>query len=149
MKISKDYPPNFDEIKKHFDVTNGVLFCYGDTIYNPYNEIVRPDLDHHESIHMVQQGDDPAGWWKRYVEDVNFRISQEVEAYAAQAEYIRKHIGKREYEQSINAFARFISGPVYGYAIGRGKALKLLTELVDKKHGKNRWFNGLWPWGSR
>ena len=63
MKILNQFPPNYAEIAKVFDLKGlKPAFTYGDTIYNPHNSDLEPHLIAHESVHEGQQGTDPAGW---------------------------------------------------------------------------------------
>ena len=61
MKVVDGVPPNFDEILAAFPdaETPGVMFCWGSTIYAPGMTSVADYFHAHESIHAIQQGDDP------------------------------------------------------------------------------------------
>lgn len=127
MKISTEWPPNIEEIREHFDVSKDVLFCYGDTIYNPLNIKPRPDLVAHEKIHSKQQGNDPDGWWRKYVDDPKFRVEQEAQAYGAQAKHIQKRAGYAAAKRAVASFADFLSSPVYGSSISRMDAYVMIS----------------------
>lgn len=89
MKIVNEFPPNFEFIKA-LNPPKTAVFPYGDTIFNPYNQVIYPDIEEHEKVHQRQQGDDPDIWWRRYITDSKFRLNQEVEAYAHQYRYWKK-----------------------------------------------------------
>ena len=85
VNIKREFPPNFKQIEAMFDLSKkNIVFTYGDTIYNPYGGVIPPHLVVHEHTHTIQQGDNPDGWWKKYLTDDKFRCSQEVEAYQNQ-----------------------------------------------------------------
>lgn len=115
MKIVHDYPPNFEELRTHFAIEPGapVAFCYGDTIYNPNGVELREDLIFHESVHSRQQGRDPDGWYRKYMDDPTFRIGQEIEAYGQQLRFIKRTIGAKQCLQALDSFVTFLASPVY------------------------------------
>lgn len=96
MIIKKEFPPNIQEIRKHFDIPNNTVFTYGNTLYNPSDVVISKELEKHEETHTKQQGNDPKGWWDRYFNDKAFRLNQEIEAYKIQYKIARKNIKNRE-----------------------------------------------------
>jgi hypothetical protein len=76
------------------------------------------DIIAHEKIHEKQQAaieGGPAEWWRRFFDDVEFRVQQEVEAYAGQYQYICKHIKDRNRRNDhLVEMAAMLSGPMYG-----------------------------------
>lgn len=129
MKILIDNPPNIEDIKKvfTFEPTDRVIFTYGDTIYNPGGYFIEHDLDliAHEATHTRQQGNDPEGWWKRYLEDKDFRLSQEIEAYRVQYKVFRDINHDRNAKaRFINYVAHILSGHIYGYIISYKDAVQ-------------------------
>lgn len=131
MKILKENPPNYEEICKVFDVveSKSIVFTYGDTIYNPSGGEVSNNLYAHEKVHMKQQGDDPAGWWNKYLVDKKFRLTQEVEAYRKQWKYFVNHNHHIEAQkQLLNKIANDLASPIYGNIIDLKGAIKLITK---------------------
>lgn len=117
MNVVAGLPPNINQIAKRFNLTNitGVVFTYGDTIYNPSNGIIDVYLMTHEETHSRQQGESPWIWWKKYLVSDSFRLSQEVEAYRAQYEHFCKN--KKDpfkEEQFLTRLASDLSSPMYG-----------------------------------
>lgn len=57
MRIEKSRPPNFDAIAAVLPGALGknVIFCYGDTIYNPGGQVIPLQLLAHEAVHSIQQ----------------------------------------------------------------------------------------------
>jgi len=116
MKIVNEYPPNYAQIVSYLgDVeSHKPIFCYGDTIYNPFKQEVTRDFEIHEEVHSKQQGDNPHNWWYNYLTDPAFRLEQEIEAYGTQYAYA-KTIAKREITDWLKEnFARALSGSLYG-----------------------------------
>ena len=92
MKILNTFPPNYDLIQIALDPEPHAIFCYGDTIYNPSGREITPDVEFHEEIHMRQQGNDINGWYTQYLQDPQFRLEQELEAYGEQYKYAKERI---------------------------------------------------------
>ena len=65
------------------------VFCYGDIIYNPSKKELNKDIIHHEEIHSKQQGTDPNNWYHNYLTNPNFRLEQELQAYASQLNFAK------------------------------------------------------------
>ena len=118
MKISKDYPPNIDEIKKVLTPSPGAVFTYGDTLYNPSNGIIDDPLMAHEEIHSLRQGKDPAGWWERYLKEPSFRLSEELRAYQEQYQvYLLEGHERNKIAMFSYQLAKDLAGPMYGNVI--------------------------------
>lgn len=117
MQIIKDYPPNIDKIRAKFQLISGVIFAYGDILYNPDGEEIKDHLLIHEETHMRQQGNDPESWWDRYIEDGAFRLSQEVEAYKNQYKFFRRNSTRSKTSDLLNRIASDLSSPLYGNII--------------------------------
>lgn len=127
-KIINEWPPNIEEIRKHFRVKGTVFFTYGDAIYNPDGVVIPRDYIRHEEVHMAQQkqAGGPELWWDRYFAEPAFRASQEIEAYGIQLRYIRKNNGKTQ--QALEHFATALSSPLYGNCITTEDAAKAIFE---------------------
>lgn len=126
MKILKDWPPNIKEIKVRFpDMGNQVLFAYGNVIYSPSTYDIPDYLIAHEEIHEKQQGVmGVEEWWNKYLTDDKFMLEQEVEAYHAQYEfYCERESNLNLRYKMLASCAKALSGPTYGYSIGRAHAL--------------------------
>lgn len=124
MKILKENPPNYGIVSKTFDLSGKkVVFTYGDTIYNPGGYNIPPDLIVHEEIHSKQQGSEPGKWWDRYLTDVIFRLTQELEAYHSQYKFVDSmSVPKRVVKNFLTKLALDLSGPMYGNIITAGEA---------------------------
>lgn len=114
MKISDSFPPNIQDIRARLVVHGDVIFCYGDTIYNPSKKELTEDLIVHEQVHSEQQGNLPDVWWFRYLNDDGFRLSQEIEAYGAQYALVKSKTHGTLREWILDRMADALSGDVYG-----------------------------------
>lgn len=127
MNISNAYPPNWKEIKKVFNPKDNTVFTYGNTIYAPSVFFTLPDdLVIHEETHMQQQGEDPSGWWERYLVNKSFRFTQELRAYQNQYKFYAEHHNRNQLFFFANTIARDLSGSMYGNIVDYQTALKLI-----------------------
>lgn len=133
MKVLKAFPPNFAEIAAAFPVKGvpGIIYAYGDRIYNPSGVKIEPWIQAHEEVHGAQQSStplyitSPAAWWDRYIASPPFRYSQELEAHRAEwKEYLRvvgfTTAGREKY---LDRIATRLSSPLYGSLLTKDAAL--------------------------
>ena len=134
MKVLNAFPPNIDEIRKVVVINPGACFCYEHTLWNPFEIRIGPELYAHELVHERQQGEDSKGWWRRYLADKDFRLSQEIPAYQTQYQvFCSLFRDKNRQSAFANSLAGFLSGDSYGDIISRGEAYKAIRrkELFD------------------
>lgn len=135
MKIVKEWPPNIEEIRKHFDLEGKgeVYFCYGDMIFNPSGNKIDADFVAHEEVHARQQAEmgGPEAWWARYFIDPQWRVVQEVEAYGTQFRYLLRSNARLAYKELEN-FAISLSSSLYGNAISYGEARDAIRTFTTK-----------------
>jgi hypothetical protein len=64
----------------------GVIYAWGDTIYNPGGHLLHPPILAHEAEHgrRQQMRCTPETWWRRYIEDQEFRYFEELFAHAVE-----------------------------------------------------------------
>lgn len=128
--ILHEKPPAhiYDRAVELFGVNfdTGVVFAVGHTIYTKFD--MTPDLLEHELVHVKQQEEMGIEiWWERYFTDVPFRLSQEIEAYQTQYRWIERHFKDRNARHYyLNAFAGFLSGPMYGNLMSHSEAMKVI-----------------------
>ena len=123
MEIIEDYPPNYEDITKVFDLTgHKPIFTWGDKIYNPYKATIIPDLIIHEEVHEKQQGDDPKAWWDRFLTDSEFRLSQEVEAFVYQYHFLKGKLKAKLSKRFLEHFATLLSSQMYGNLLTKPEA---------------------------
>lgn len=140
IKILEEFPPNYEAIKARFDLEGTKpLFTYGRTIYNPHKAVLRSDLLVHEEIHCKQQGDTPEEWWEKYLTDDDFRLAQELDAYAVQYGYVKElpQVDAKKSAWFLDRCAETLSSPMYGNLLTFQKAKtairKKQKELSTKK----------------
>lgn len=116
MKIVKEYPPNYDEIAKKFTLHKGIVFTYGNILYNPDWGYIDEALIKHEETHMRQQAEiGVEKWWELYLLFADFRCSQEVEAYQNQYREIKKTVKDRnKLDKALRWLAMQLSHEMYG-----------------------------------
>lgn len=115
--VSTDYPPNYAEIEKTFDLRNLTpIFAFSPLVYNPHNTKIPGELVAHEAVHINRQGSDPAGWWKRYLADENFRLAEEILAHVAEYRRLCDDAKTRaQRRQVMHYVAARLRAPIYGY----------------------------------
>lgn len=133
MNVKEEFPPNYEKIKGRFDLTGKApLFCYGDTVYNPYKAQLRQDLLVHEAVHVKQQGatkEEWDKWWDKYLDDNEFRLSQELEAYVEQYKFIKSVTKTETSDKFLDVFAEILSSAMYGNMITTSQAKTKLRKL--------------------
>lgn len=134
VKVVHAYPPNFAAIKAVFPkaASPGVLFTYGDTVYNPSGIKIPPQLIAHERVHIAQQQQTLADlWWSQYLWSAEFRLDQEIPAHQAEYRYLLEHgvTNRALRRRHLPRIAKRLSGPLYGHLIGREKAIRLLKAV--------------------
>lgn len=139
MKIATAYPPNIEQVRSAFPLQKGVLFCYGDTIYNPDEVPIPLWLIAHETVHCMQQGENPQEWWDRYVKDPVFRYTQELDAHRAEWHAIKRVIkDRRARNKYLNNMAKRLSSPLYGCVVDFRTAKNAIRSLKPEKRSENR-----------
>lgn len=131
MKIKNEKPPIWASVRTLLDFDEKTtIFTYGDTIYNPANLNITPDLIVHESVHEIQQKGilGPPRWWKKYLHNQQFRFEQELEAYRAQYAYYRGVVKDRNrLVTHLRQLAVALTGPMYGnLPVGLFEAMRLI-----------------------
>jgi hypothetical protein len=101
IKTSTQPPKVYEQCRKQFGVSweSGIIMTYGDTVHCKFP--LSDDLIVHEAIHVKQQTEmDKDEWWDKYFNDKKFRLSQEVEAYRNQMEYLKLN-SSRDYRRMM------------------------------------------------
>jgi hypothetical protein len=130
MKIVAARPPNFDAIAAVFPEARqrGVIFTFGDTLYNPAGGYVSAWLKAHEGVHYSRQTNHPPAieqWWKRYLEDPEFRLAEEIPAHRAEWKaFASVHKDRNQRAAMLQSIARRLASPLYGELITFTKAKK-------------------------
>lgn len=129
--VIHDRPPNYDEIVAEIPraAENGVIFAYSPAVYVPSGRSLPPPLIAHEWVHLEQQANDPAGWWKRYLDDLEFRFDQELEAH--QAEYrafCELHADRNSRATYLGMIGRRLASSLYGC----GRKPSEVTQMIRR-----------------
>ena len=132
MEIVIDFPPIYDEIRSVFPIANrGVIFAWGNKIYNPNNVYIPLQLIAHERVHGRRQGSDIDGWWRRYIDEKEFRLAEEILAHIAEMKYLLGPNPNRQMRRQIlRSTSKRLANPLYRYGISREKAQVLLKRQL-------------------
>lgn len=121
MIVECRFPPMYDEMVQVFDL-NGKnkaaepIFAWGNWIYNPHRVAIPSILLVHEAVHSRRQNGDPVGWWRKYLDDQQFRLEEEVFAHAA--EYLHAASQAKDRSERRNLMHRTVVrliDPLYAY----------------------------------
>ena len=126
FKISHDIPEIYKKCHEKFGVEwdNGIVITYGDIVYSKWE--LPPSLVIHESVHVKQQIEmGIEKWWDKYLEDKEFRLSQEVEAYKEQIKFIKTTVKDRNIVFKMCHKIWWDMARMYGNMCSYGDAKKL------------------------
>lgn len=118
MAIIVDRPPNYAAILSFFPKASepGVIFAYGQDIYNPSGNALPPALLAHEWIHQQRQlSSSPEMWWDRYLSNPEFRYHEELFAHVAEYKAQLPGLGRNERTKLLMATAARLVAPLYNY----------------------------------
>jgi hypothetical protein len=126
MNIVIGWPPNIEAIRAVFDLPEGVIITYGDTIYNPDNMHLGKELKAHEAVHVKQQTSyGVEEWWARYLIEKEFRFEQELEAHRVEWNtFLKKYKNRNKRAKFLNQIAHRLASPMYGYLVTPAEARK-------------------------
>lgn len=134
MNIRIEFPPNYAEVAAAFDL-RGVkpIFAWGDTIYNPHDVPIPPELIAHESVHIQRQAGDPASWWQQYIADPQFRLNEELMAHAAEYRYIidSKKSSRNQRRIALKITAQRLAAKLYGSLISVKDAKAAIAGMAN------------------
>lgn len=115
-KIVLKFPPNYTEIKDYLNPPVESIYAYDNVIYNPSERQIFEDEEIHEQVHFKQQGKQPKIWWNKYIRDKDFRLSQELEAYATQYQFLKNITLAKDLKEALREMAHALSND-YGLYI--------------------------------
>ena len=132
--IKRERPPNFDRIVKVFPfaIRPGVIFAYGEHIFNPSGIDIPDALLQHEAVHQLRQPD-PEKWWELYLTDGEFRYHEELLAHATEYRAQLNLLDDRNRRAALlTSTARRLVAPLYNYQPPRTmqQALKDLKQEI-------------------
>lgn len=117
MKVIKAYPPNFATLAKAFPIKGrpGILYAFGDKLYNPSGVKVTPWIMAHEMVHGERQQDEGMyleKWWDEYINYPDFRLKEELLAHRAEWKEYQKYVTAGG--TYLDAISTRLSSPLYG-----------------------------------
>ena len=122
MQFKQKEFPLLERYKEKFEITDTTIFAYDGNIYCDYE--LTNDLLIHEMTHLKQQeviGLD--GWVEKYLNDDDFRLRMEIDAYRKQIISLKD--GNKKARCRIEC-AKALSSPLYGNIINYEEALQVL-----------------------
>lgn len=135
MQIVTNKPACFERLLEYFGTSydmaaaweKGIAITYAGVIHSKYTEIP-PDVLIHEEIHIRQQaGIEPMEYVERFLADKDFRRANELEAFQAQAKYLRENVKDRnDLAKRLHFIWLSISSPLYGNMITYEEAKNLI-----------------------
>ena len=129
MQIFMDDRQNFpliNLVSKTFEIDDHTIFTYGNTVY--FNRDLSYDLVAHEIIHVFQQTEMGAKkWWKKYLEDKDFRMKEELEAYKRQYLVMKRNDDVKA-AFLLDSISSDLSGKLYGEIVSFEEAKKLISK---------------------
>lgn len=133
IKFSKEKPACFDRLNEVFNITDtwekGLVITYDGVIHYKFDsEVIPPQVLVHELVHVKQQaGIEPMEYVERFINDMAFRRKNEVEAFRAEAKWVRDNIKNDQLRRKlIDAIWRRISGPTYAGMITYQEAKEII-----------------------
>jgi hypothetical protein len=147
LKIEIANPPNFEKIVAAFPKAtgHGVIFAWGDTIYNPSGIEIPPPLLAHEAVHGQRQTENVGSifrsevverWWDKYIIDPEFRYYEELPAHAAEFHKIMHMVHDRNQRAKLMmSTAQRLLAPLYNYGVPKSlnQAICDLRWAIEKK----------------
>lgn len=141
MSVIIERPPNFELILRAFPNADqpGVIFAYGDNIYNPSGKEIPRALLAHEAVHCERQQYhkmSPEIWWKLYTESTAFRYHEELLAHVAEfkaQDY--RGLDRNQRAKVLQSTAARLVAPLYNYTppVSVSVALRDIRWELNKK----------------
>jgi hypothetical protein len=137
--IITERPPNFDRILAAFPDADkpGVLFAYGEHVYNPSDVQIPDALVVHEGVHQVRQlRITPERWWEMYITETEFRYNEELLAHVAEYRARANGFRDRNYlAMLLSVTAIRLIAPLYNYQPPRSlaEAMRDLRRELERK----------------
>jgi hypothetical protein len=143
--IIVDRPPNFDQILAAFPDADkpGVIFAYGEHVYNPSGGEIPAALLAHESVHCARQHRfsynldremTPELWWEQYLTSPEFRYQEELLAHVVEYKVQVGDLDRNMRTVLLHSTARRLVAPLYNYQPPRTMqdALRDLWKELDR-----------------
>lgn len=141
MRILKERPPNYPAIVAAFPILShrrGIIYAFGDAIFNPDGITVTPALHAHESAHAERQrglfpAAGPDGWWSAYLADPSFRLEEEIIAHRVEwRHFLSEGHGRKERRAYLAQMASRLSSPLYGGLTTAARAKRIIGADIEE-----------------
>ena len=133
LQVVFERPPMFAEIAAAFPVAdNGVIFAWGDRIYNPSRIEITPALMAHEEVHGRRQMamGEIERWWWQYITNPGFRLHEELPAHAAELSVMQRDaVNRHQRRSAVKIVAKKLAAPLYGGLVSPGTAQSMLLAV--------------------
>jgi hypothetical protein len=108
----------------------GILYSFGDAIYNPDGVSIPVPLMIHEQVHGFRQrkAGDVEQWWTQYCRDRRFRLDEEIPAHQAEYKAFCEAPGltRTDRRTGLKLIALRLSSAIYGNMISYERARELI-----------------------
>jgi hypothetical protein len=130
--IKREKPPNYEQIAAAFQLNGREIFAYDGVIYAPGTGVITPELVVHETVHFKQQEvEGVESWWKKYIDDPEFRMAQEIPAHKLEYRaFLKTHKDRNERVRYLELVANRLSSKMYGNVITKKQALCQLNSQI-------------------
>ena len=138
-KLVTAFPPNWRDIAAKFPIKGrpGIVYAYGDRIYNPSGRVLPSWILDHENVHCKRQNEHGVGaWWDAYLVNSAFRLAEEVLAHQKEWQSFRSIHNFKQNAQYLETMIDRLSGPIYRLGVSREDARLFITEL-NSVHDNN------------
>lgn len=127
-EVVQAFPPNYPELRARFNPRPGTVFAYGDKIYSPHASELPEHLLVHERVHFGQQraAGGPEAWWRRYIDEPQFRLDQEVDAYRAQYAFV-SGLSRPQRRELLAHICKSLASGMYGSLVTKEQARRLVV----------------------
>lgn len=128
IEFSNEIPPIYHKLKDQFGVSwnEGIIIANYPKIHCKFD--IPPEKLVHEKVHLDRQmkiGLDL--WWELYLGKESYRLEEEVLAYQAEYQFLKRYIKDRELLYSlVREMAAHLSGQMYGNILTATEAIKLI-----------------------
>lgn len=128
LVYSKEIPPVYQQLHDMFGVEweDGLIIAWDGKIH--CKETPYPQKWIHEEVHLIRQKEiGNEAWWRLYMENPEFRFDEELLAYRAETDFLKKNVSNREdCFQMIRLVARSFSSGIYGNLLTTEEAFRLI-----------------------
>ena len=118
------------DAKFHVKRRHGIVYSWGDTIYNPddvkiVNEIMAHEVEHGRRQRRYRSIE---FWWEMYIASPSFRLDEEIGAHIAEYQTrLSQAVSRQERRAALKITAQRLAAPLYGHLITVAQAKKVIA----------------------